>query len=228
MGNERTLAHDGGKQARNHTYTRFQGKKGSMPPLRTSANSTAKARRAPATSAENVLSPMQERVMNRNTKAAEEAGNEEASRVGTRAARDECETILRQSDGTEIGTPPVLDVISQSEGASVGNESLTENTNPTRMYCTEVTTKFLFKNHVKTKLFPKKKFIDKSSDLNFSNDPTSVCRFLSVDFQVQDREVEIWWDGVKGLVYTAFKNHRNNVIRAIQKSYMSMCSILTW
>ena len=145
-----------------------------------------------------------------------------------RAARDQGETILRQSDGTEIGTPPVLDVISQSEGASVGNESLTENTNPTRMYCTEVTTKFLFKNHVKTKLFPKKKFIDKSSDLNFSNDPTSVCRFLSVDFQVQDREVEIWWDGVKGLVYTAFKNHRNNVIRAIQKSYMSMCSILTW
>jgi hypothetical protein len=148
--------------------------------------------------------------------------------VRARATRDQQETIPCQSDGIKIEPPPVLDVISQSEGASVGNESLTENINPTHMYCTEVTTKFLFKNHVKTKLFPKKKFIDKSSDLDFSNDPTSVCQFLAVDFQVQDREVESWWDGVKGLVHTAFKNHRNNVIRAVQKSYMSMCSFLTW
>jgi hypothetical protein len=206
----------------------FRKKTGSMPP-RLAVRSTGEAKKtAPATSAANVLSASQVRAINTRTKAAAEAANEEAGRVVARTARDQGETILRQSAGTEIGTPPVLDVISQSEGASVGNESLTENTNPTRMYCTEVTTKFLFKNHVKTKLFPKKKFIDKSSDLNFSNDPTSVCRFLSVDFQVQDREVEIWWDGVKGLVYTAFKNHRNNVIRAIQKSYMSMCSILTW
>jgi hypothetical protein len=96
------------------------------------------------------------------------------------------------------------------------------------MYHTDLTTKFLFTNHVKTKFFPKKKFIDRSSDLDFSSDPTSICRSLAVDFQVQDREVKSWWDGVKGLVHTAFKNHRNDVIRALQKSYTSMCSILMW
>ena len=116
-------------------------------------------------------------------KVAEEAGNEEARRVRARATCDQRETIPRQSDRTEIEPPPVLDVVSQSEGASVGNESLTENTNPTHMYCTEVTTKFLFKNHIKTKLFLKKKFIDKSSDLNFSNDQLPYAGFCQLIFR---------------------------------------------
>ena len=191
------------------------------------SKSTGELKRAPVTSTANVLLPLQIRICNERM-AAEAASRETARRVRARTTCNQWENIPRQSDRTGTEPPPVLDVVSQSEGTSVSNESLTENTIPTRMYCTEVTTKFLFTNHVKTKLFQKKKFIDKSSDLDFSNDPTAICRFLAVDFQVQDREVESWWDGVKGLVHTAFKNHRNNVIRAVQKSYTSMCSILTW
>ena len=77
----------------------------------------------------------------------------------------------------------MLNVEPGSEGASVSNESLTESTNPTHMYCTEITTKFLFTNDVKTKLYPKKKFIDRSSDLDLSNYPTSICQFWAVDFR---------------------------------------------
>ena len=87
-----------------------------------------------------------------------------------------CDCVYDEFDNPDVACS-FLDAAEIKELCMVGSAAELKALSMYR-HCTEVTTKFLFKNHVKTKLFPKKKFIDKSSDLDFSNDPTSVCRFL--------------------------------------------------
>ena len=88
----------------------------------------------------------------------------QALQLKARSTRDRQENIHCQSGKSGNEPPPVLDVVPQSKGTLVSNESLTEHTTPTHMYCSELSTKqFLFTNHIKTKLFPQQKFIDRSS-----------------------------------------------------------------
>ena len=126
-----------------------------LPAKRNSDKSAGTRQGAPATLAANVVSPSQVRLRTEQ-RAAAAANKEAAHQLKAKNTRDHQKNIPRPSDRTGNKPPPVLDVVSQSEGTSVSNESLTENTNPTHMYRTDLTTKFLFTNHVKTKLFRKR------------------------------------------------------------------------
>jgi hypothetical protein len=84
------------------------------------------------------------------------------------------------------------------------------------------TTRFLLKQQTKENLFKNNKFVDEE-DLSFSNDPHSVCRQLAGIVRVPSQEVENWWYDQKKDVLIDFHNHRNNVIKAVNKAFKGKC-----
>ena len=50
---------------------------------------------------------------------------------------------------------------------------------------------------VKEDLFPKIKFAKLSGDLDFSNNPMSICRFIALKMKVSNADVESWWETSK-------------------------------
>ncbi|KAI2510316.1 hypothetical protein MHU86_4040 [Fragilaria crotonensis] len=58
------------------------------------------------------------------------------------------------------------------------------------------------------------------AELDFSNSPHSICRFMASKLQIEgEDEVKTWWDGVKKHVNDALKRHRNNVIKTIKQLF---------
>jgi hypothetical protein len=84
------------------------------------------------------------------------------------------------------------------------------------------TTRFLLKQQTKENLFKNNKFVDEE-DLRFSNNPHCVFRQLVGIVRVPSQEVENWWYDQKKDVLVDFHNHRNNVIKAVNKAFKGKC-----
>ena len=81
---------------------------------------------------------------------------------------------------------------------------------------TNVGRDWLLEKCVKEHVFPKQKFAKLIGDLDFSNNPNSICRFMAEKMKVKDEDVESWWENSKKAVDTKLRNHRNNVIKMIK------------
>ena len=81
---------------------------------------------------------------------------------------------------------------------------------------TNVGRDWLLEKCVKEHVFPKQKFANLIGDLDFSNNPNSICRFMAGKMKVKDEDVESWWENSKKAVDTKLRNHRNNVIKMIK------------
>jgi hypothetical protein len=89
----------------------------------------------------------------------------------------------------------------------------------TRTKLRKVSQEFMHDKVVKELLFPKQKFAT-LAELDFSNSPHSICRFMASKLQIEgEDEVKTWWDGVKKHVNDALKRHRNNVIKTIKQLF---------
>jgi hypothetical protein len=96
-----------------------------------------------------------------------------------------------------------------------------------RLYVEEQTTKFMYSSYVKDKLFPQSKFLELDSvDMEFSQDPHSVCQFMARELNLPENEVPGWWATQRKGIHATFMHHRNNVIKAIRTTFMrkSLCS----
>jgi hypothetical protein len=83
----------------------------------------------------------------------------------------------------------------------------------------KVSQEFMHDKVVKELLFPKQKFAT-LAELDFSNSPHSICRFMASKLQIEGEDkVKSWWDGVKKHVNDALKRHRNNVIKTIKQLF---------
>ena len=72
---------------------------------------------------------------------------------------------------------------------------------------------------VKEHVFPKIKFATLNGDLDFSNNPNSICRFMAEKMKVAEENVEAWWENSKKAVNNKLKANRNNVIKAIKTRF---------
>ncbi|KAI2510506.1 hypothetical protein MHU86_3926 [Fragilaria crotonensis] len=90
----------------------------------------------------------------------------------------------------------------------------------TRTKLRKVSQEFMHDNKVvKELLFPKQKFAT-LAELDFSNSPHLICRFMASKLQIEGKDkVKTWWDGVKKHVNDALKRHRNNVIKTIKQLF---------
>jgi hypothetical protein len=77
-------------------------------------------------------------------------------------------------------------------------------------------TAFMHDKCVKEHIFPKQKFASLHGDLDFSNNPQSICRTMAAALNIAEEEVEGWWESSKLSVHKAMKTHRNNVIKTIK------------
>jgi hypothetical protein len=89
-----------------------------------------------------------------------------------------------------------------------------------RLHLDEESAKFVCATYVKEKLFRQTKFITLHGDLDFSNDPTSPCRFMARELNIAEYELKSWWDAQKKQVYASFLHHRNNVVKAIRTVFV--------
>jgi hypothetical protein len=74
----------------------------------------------------------------------------------------------------------------------------------------------LLEKCVKEHVFPKIKFATLHGDLDFSNNPNSICRFMAEKMRVQEEDVEGWWESSKKAVHNILKANQNNVIKGIK------------
>jgi hypothetical protein len=84
---------------------------------------------------------------------------------------------------------------------------------------TSAGTDWLLEKCVKEEVFPKIKFAKLNGDLDFSNNPRSICRFMAQKMNVSDADVENWWETSKETVHTKLKVNRNNAIKAIKTKF---------
>jgi hypothetical protein len=82
-----------------------------------------------------------------------------------------------------------------------------------------VGTYWLLEKCVKEQLFPKIKFANLVGDLDFSNNPKSICRFMAEKMHVHEENLESWWESSKVAVHKKLKTNRNNVIKAIKTRF---------
>jgi hypothetical protein len=85
---------------------------------------------------------------------------------------------------------------------------------------TKMSVWFQDKKCVKEHLFPKIKFINTKTDLQFSNNPNSICRFMAGKLMVDDKDIETWWGNAAITTHTSLKTQRNNVIINIKHVFM--------
>ena len=87
----------------------------------------------------------------------------------------------------------------------------------TRTKLRKVGEEFMHDKVVKELVFPKQKFAS-LAELDFSNNPHSICRFMANKLQIEGEDkVKSWWDGVKKHVNEALNRHRNNVIKSLKQ-----------
>ncbi len=77
-------------------------------------------------------------------------------------------------------------------------------------------TAFMHDKCVKEHVFPKQKFVSLHGDLDFSNNPQSICRTMTAALDIAEEEVEGWWETSKLSVHKAMKMNRNNVIKTMR------------
>lgn len=85
---------------------------------------------------------------------------------------------------------------------------------------TKMSVRFQHDKCVKEHLFPKIKFINTKTDLQFSNNPNSICRFMAGKLMVDDKDIETWWANAAITTHTSLKTQRNNVIKNIRRVFM--------
>ena len=83
---------------------------------------------------------------------------------------------------------------------------------PIIQHGTRASTAFMHDKCVKQHVFPKRKFVSLHGDLDFSNNPKSICQTMTA----AEAEVEGWWETSKLLVHKAMKMKRNNVIKTMR------------
>ena len=98
---------------------------------------------------------------------------------------------------------------------------------------TKMSVRFQHDKCVKEHLFPKIKFINTKTDLQFSNNPNSICRFMAAKLMVDDKDIEAWWGNAASTTHTSLKSQRNNVIKNIKNVFMgkntaAMCNLIVW
>jgi len=86
----------------------------------------------------------------------------------------------------------------------------------------KVSSSFMHDKCVKEHVFPMQKFATLNGDLDFSNNPSSICRFMASKLQIEDHNLERWWETAKLSVHECLKRHRNNVIKSIKKVFIGM------
>ena len=69
---------------------------------------------------------------------------------------------------------------------------------------------------MKEHIFPKQKFASLHGDLDFSNNPQSICQTMAAALVKVEEEVEGWRESSKLSVHKAMKTHINNVIKTIK------------
>ena len=84
---------------------------------------------------------------------------------------------------------------------------------------TNVGRNWLLEKCVKEHVFPKIKFATLHGDLDFSNNPNSICRFMAEKMKVQEEDVEGWWETSKKTVHNKLKANQNNVIKGIKTRF---------
>ena len=94
------------------------------------------------------------------------------------------------------------------------------------MHVTQSSTKFLHAVFVKQHLFRLKKFVG-DTEMEFSNCPKSVCRFMQRHMRVEDCHIEQWWELQKRVVKQTLNTHRNNIIKTIKIQYQRKCYLLS-
>jgi len=75
--------------------------------------------------------------------------------------------------------------------------------------------KFAIQKCVKEYVFPKQKFVT-DGDLDFSNSEMSICRCMAAVLDVDNQNIENWWETARKTVKESIYRHRNNTIKKIQ------------
>jgi len=84
---------------------------------------------------------------------------------------------------------------------------------------TKMSVRYQHDKCVKEHLFPKVKFIASPSDLHFSNNQNSICRFMAERLMIEEDNIEMWWGSAATTTHISLKTHRNNVIKNIKKCF---------
>jgi hypothetical protein len=75
--------------------------------------------------------------------------------------------------------------------------------------------KFAIQKCVKEYVFPKQKFVT-DGDLDFSNNEMSICRCMVAMLDVDNQNIENWWETARKTVKQSIYRHRNNTIKKIK------------
>jgi hypothetical protein len=113
--------------------------------------------------------------------------------------------------------PAVVDPVNVPVAA--GRQVVQEEVQYGTTRLTNVGRDWLLEKCVKEEVFPKTKFANLTGDLDFSNNPNSICRFMAEKMKVREEEVEGWWESSKKAVHKKLKTHRNNVIKMIKTRF---------
>jgi hypothetical protein len=77
--------------------------------------------------------------------------------------------------------------------------------------------KFAIQKCVKEYVFPKQKF-DTDGNLDFSNDEEmSICQCMAAVLNVDNQNIENWWETARKTVKESIYRHRNNTIKKIKQ-----------
>ena len=97
-------------------------------------------------------------------------------------------------------------------GGNTGGPAIQHGTRLAR-----ASTAFIHDKCVKEHVFLKQKFASlQHDDLDFSNNPQSICRMMAAALDIAEDKVEGRWETSKLSVHKAMKTHGNNVIKAIR------------
>jgi hypothetical protein len=107
----------------------------------------------------------------------------------TDAASEDKDYEVEEDDDPAYVPPPVPPVaVTVHEESEYGTNRLTR-----------VGRDWLLEKCVKEDVFPKIKFANLMDDLDFSNNPNSICRFVAAKMKISEETVEGWWESSKKL-----------------------------
>jgi hypothetical protein len=82
---------------------------------------------------------------------------------------------------------------------------------------------FVIKKVVKDELWHNVKFIIDNEELDFNDEPGTICSFMVEKWNVKPEHLKLWWTKVAKKVITAsLTEHRNNKIKALQECTLGM------
>jgi len=92
---------------------------------------------------------------------------------------------------------------------------------------------FVIKKVVKDELWHNVKFIIDIDELDFNDEPGTICQFMIEKCNVKPEHSKVWWIKVaKKIISTSLTEHRNNKIKALQECTLGkfidvMCAFLS-